>query len=132
MMTKYIPAEITEAEKEGFSAPDSSWFKGESIEFVKRRLISRNSPLYEILDKNSIISIINKHFDGKENKRLFIWSMLNLDEWITSQDSKIMNKNLVRNIKIHNQIANEYDKLHVEIFNQKKQERDYIKNYLYV
>ena len=85
MMTKYIPKEITEAEKRGFSAPDSSWFRGESIEFVKRRLISRNSPLYEILDKNSIISIINKHFDGKENKRLFIWSMLNLDEWITSQ-----------------------------------------------
>ena len=34
-----------------------------------------------------------------------------------------MNKDLIRNIKIHNKIANEYDKLHVEIFNQKEQGR---------
>ena len=34
-----------------------------------------------------------------------------------------MNKDLIRNIKIHNKIANEYDKIHVEIFNQKEQGR---------
>ena len=30
-MSKYIPAEIVEAKKQGFSSPDASWFKGESI-----------------------------------------------------------------------------------------------------
>ena len=34
-----------------------------------------------------------------------------------------MDKDLIRNIKIHNKIANEYNKLHVEIFNQKEQGR---------
>ena len=37
MMSKYIPEEIVEAKKQGFSSPDAS-FKGESIEFVKRLL----------------------------------------------------------------------------------------------
>ena len=36
VMTRYIPKEITEAKKQGFSSPDASWFKGESIEFVKK------------------------------------------------------------------------------------------------
>ncbi len=85
MMSKYIPKEITNAQKKGFSGPDASWFKGESIEFVRRKLINKYSPLYEILDREFITSIIENHFNGKENRRLFIWSMLNLDEWMTSQ-----------------------------------------------
>ena len=86
VMNKYIPNNITNAKKQGFSSPDASWFKGESIEFVRKRLICKNSPLYEILDRDSIIEIVENHFSGKENKRLFIWSMLNLDEWISSHN----------------------------------------------
>ncbi len=29
VMSRYIPDQITSAEKQGFSAPDASWFKGE-------------------------------------------------------------------------------------------------------
>ena len=36
VMEKYIPAEIIKSKKQGFSSPDASWFKGESIEFVKK------------------------------------------------------------------------------------------------
>ncbi|MDB9718082.1 asparagine synthase (glutamine-hydrolyzing), partial [Candidatus Pelagibacter sp.] len=36
-MTKNIPNEIIRAKKQGFSSPDASWFKGESIEFVKKK-----------------------------------------------------------------------------------------------
>ena len=31
MMSRYVPTEVIEREKQGFSAPDASWFKGESI-----------------------------------------------------------------------------------------------------
>ncbi len=84
MMSRYIPKQIIEANKKGFSSPDASWFKGESIEFVKKRLFDNQSPLYEILDREAIYSVINEHFSGKENRRLFIWSMLNIDEWMRS------------------------------------------------
>src|SRR5262249_48636228 len=39
MMAKYIPAQVISREKQGFSAPDASWFKGESIDYVRRRLM---------------------------------------------------------------------------------------------
>ena len=36
VMNRYIPDLITNGIKQGFSAPDSSWFKGESIDDVKQ------------------------------------------------------------------------------------------------
>jgi asparagine synthase (glutamine-hydrolysing) len=82
MMSKYIPTEIVEAKKQGFSSPDASWFKGESIEFVKERLLSHNSNIYEFLEKKVISEIIEEHLSGKVNRRLLIWSLLNFDYFL--------------------------------------------------
>jgi asparagine synthase (glutamine-hydrolysing) len=80
-MKKFIPDEILNREKQGFSAPDASWFKGESIEYVRRKLINKNAKIYEFLDSSAVISLINEHLEGKQNRRLLIWSLLNLECW---------------------------------------------------
>jgi asparagine synthase (glutamine-hydrolysing) len=82
VMSRYIPEEITKAEKQGFSSPDASWFKGESIEFVKRKLLSGNSPIYEYINADSVHHMIRQHLEGLENRRLLIWSLLNVDAWM--------------------------------------------------
>lgn len=83
VMSRYIPGEITKAEKQGFSSPDASWFKGESIEFVKRKLLTGSPRLYEYLDADSVRGLIHQHLDGHENRRLLIWSLLNVETWMT-------------------------------------------------
>ncbi len=80
-MNKYIPQEITDGVKQGFSAPDASWFKGESIEYLKSRLFNNNARIYDYIDKNVAQGLINEHVQGKENRRLLIWSLLNFEEW---------------------------------------------------
>lgn len=82
MMTNYIPREITEAKKQGFSSPDASWFKGDSIEFVRRTLLNDRSPLYELLDFNAVKSLADQHLNGEKNRRLLVWSLLNVQEWL--------------------------------------------------
>lgn len=82
VMGKYIPSDITKAEKQGFSAPDASWFKGESIDFVKRKIIEPKSKIYEYLDFESVSGLVGEHLDGNSNRRLLIWSMLSVEEWI--------------------------------------------------
>lgn len=82
VMKRYIPDEITSAQKQGFSAPDASWFKGESIEYVRRTLERDRARLYSILDVSSVDSLISEHLEGRQNRRLFIWSLLNLEEWL--------------------------------------------------
>jgi asparagine synthase (glutamine-hydrolysing) len=37
VMQRYVPEKITSGIKQGFSAPDASWFKGESIDYVNSR-----------------------------------------------------------------------------------------------
>lgn len=82
VMSNHIPREITEATKQGFSAPDASWFKGDSIEYVKRRLIDGSPRIANYLDHSLIKSLVQDHLDGRENKRLFIWSLLNVEQWL--------------------------------------------------
>ncbi|WP_024954307.1 asparagine synthase (glutamine-hydrolyzing) [Sulfurospirillum arcachonense] len=80
-MSKYIPEDIHKAVKQGFSSPDQSWFKGESIEFVKAKLLNNDANIYKYMDKDAVQKLVNEHLTGKENRRLFIWSLLNFEEW---------------------------------------------------
>jgi asparagine synthase (glutamine-hydrolysing) len=80
-MSKYIPDDIHKAVKQGFSSPDNSWFKGESIEFVKTKLLNNNAKIYKYMDKDATQKLILEHLNGQQNRRLFIWSLLNFEEW---------------------------------------------------
>jgi asparagine synthase (glutamine-hydrolysing) len=84
VMQKYIPRSIYNAEKQGFSAPDNSWFKGESIEFVRRQLLQGNPRIYDFMDRNVVEKLVEEHLDGRQNRRLFIWSLLNFEKWLKS------------------------------------------------
>jgi asparagine synthase (glutamine-hydrolysing) len=87
VIKKYMPDDISSAEKQGFSAPDASWFKGESIEFVKRRLMTKKAKIYDgILDADSVQSLVGEHLDGQQNRRLLIWSLLNVEEYVSRGD----------------------------------------------
>ena len=78
VMKRYMPMEITGAVKQGFSAPDASWFKGDSIDFVKR-ILGKKARIYEYLDYISVSKLLNEHFEGRNNRRLLIWSLLNFE-----------------------------------------------------
>ena len=82
VMVDQVPRDILNAKKQGFSSPDASWFKGESIEFVRRRLFDKEATIYNFLDFNAIKPLIEEHLGGKKNRRLLIWSLLNVDEYI--------------------------------------------------
>lgn len=82
MMRRYIPDEITRAEKQGFSSPDASWFKGDSIDFVRRTLMNGNAQIYDVLDRQAVTTFVEQHLRGEQNRRLLIWSLLNVETWL--------------------------------------------------
>jgi asparagine synthase (glutamine-hydrolysing) len=86
VMTRYIPTEITQAEKQGFSSPDGSWFRRESIEFLQRELLSKNAKIYEIFDRGILTDLVDEHLNGKKNRRLLIWSLLNLENLLCGEN----------------------------------------------
>ncbi len=80
MMGRYIPDIITKAPKQGFSSPDASWFKGDSIDFVRKRLLNKQAPIYDLLDYKATAGLVQQHLDGAQNRRLLIWSLLNVNQ----------------------------------------------------
>ena len=67
--------------KQGFSGPDATWFRGESLEYVRRGAGDPNARMYEFLDAKTVTALVEEHLSGRENRRLLIWSLLNFEQW---------------------------------------------------
>lgn len=80
-MKGFIPLTILERKKQGFSAPDESWYRGENAEYVKETLLGRNAVSAEFINPIYIEKIITEHIDKRINHRLLIWSLLCFEWW---------------------------------------------------
>jgi asparagine synthase (glutamine-hydrolysing) len=81
-MRTLIPAQVTQRAKQGFSAPDASWFRGESIEYVNKLLLDPRAAIYAYLSYPYVEKKIREHTNGEHNHRLFIWSLLSFEWWL--------------------------------------------------
>lgn len=81
-MQRLIPSQITQGAKQGFSAPDASWFRGESIDYVNGLLRDRRARIYEFLNPAYVTRQLDEHTSGQRNHRLFIWSLLSFEWWL--------------------------------------------------
>ena len=80
-LSRYLPADYTTGLKQGFSAPDASWFKGESIDYIRTLLFDKRARIYEFIQPATAQRLMNEHFSGQENHRLLIWSLLCFEWW---------------------------------------------------
>jgi asparagine synthase (glutamine-hydrolysing) len=49
---------------------------------VKRTLLNGNARIYEVLDRQAVAPLIEQHLHGEQNRRLLIWSLLNVEAWM--------------------------------------------------
>lgn len=82
-METVVPKPVTQRVKQGFSAPDASWFKGDSIEYVRRVLYSPTARLWQYMDRDETLAMVTEHIGGRINRRLLIWSLLNVEALLT-------------------------------------------------
>jgi len=82
VLGKYVKDKIVNQHKQGFSGPDASWFKGESIDYVEELLLDKKANIYNFFDYVTTQNLIYEHIEGKHNRRLFIWSLLCFEWWL--------------------------------------------------
>ncbi|MFC1935437.1 asparagine synthase (glutamine-hydrolyzing) [Chloroflexota bacterium] len=81
-MSRLIPPEVTDRAKQGFSAPDASWFRGESIDYINNLLRNPQARIYEYIQQPYVEQVLEQHTSGKVNNRLLIWSLLSFEWWL--------------------------------------------------
>ena len=80
-MAELIPENIVNRKKQGFSAPDESWYRGENAQYVKEFLLSGKLACSEFINRDYIKKIVDEHINHRINHRLLIWSFLNFEMW---------------------------------------------------
>lgn len=80
-MRRHVSDEVATQVKQGFSGPDASWFRGDSINYVNRELLSDDAAIYEFLNPDRVRALVADHVAGRENRRLLLWSLLSFENW---------------------------------------------------
>jgi asparagine synthase (glutamine-hydrolysing) len=80
-MEDFIPKEIIERKKQGFSAPDESWYRGENAKYIEELLLGKELACSKYINQNYIKKVVNEHINEGINHRLLIWSFMNFEWW---------------------------------------------------
>ncbi|MFO8235063.1 MAG: asparagine synthase (glutamine-hydrolyzing) [Bacteroidales bacterium] len=81
-MEEFIPKEILERKKQGFSAPDESWYRGENADYVRDLLLHEKNLSAEFINPRYVSEIVDEHLNQRKNHRLLIWSLMNFEWWL--------------------------------------------------
>lgn len=80
-MTELLPANVINRKKQGFSAPDASWYRGENANYIKKLLLDKNTVMSEFINPAYVEKIVKEHIDHQVNHRLVIWSFMCFEWW---------------------------------------------------
>lgn len=80
-MEDILPKEIIDRKKQGFSAPDESWYRGENIKYVQDLLLNKEAAYADFINPGYVRKIVSEHMDHGINHRLMIWSFMCFEWW---------------------------------------------------
>ena len=80
-MMDFLPENIINRKKQGFSAPDESWYRGENAIYIKKLLIGNKTVSSDFINPKFIEKIIHEHTEKRINHRLLLWSFMNFEWW---------------------------------------------------
>ena len=80
-MMDFLPESIINRKKQGFSAPDESWYRGENASYIKTLLLSNKTVSSDFINPKFVEKIIYEHTEKRINHRLLLWSLMNFEWW---------------------------------------------------
>jgi asparagine synthase (glutamine-hydrolysing) len=79
---RHLPSTITRRKKVGFKVPLDSWFRAELRDVTRDLLLSGDSRLSGVVDRQQVQQLLNLHDTGRRNEEIRIWTLLSLEQWL--------------------------------------------------
>lgn len=78
---QFLPSDVISHKKQGFSAPMSSWLRGDLRAYTRGLLSERNVRKSGILNAQYVSRLVKDHQDGKESHDKLIFAMMIFQKW---------------------------------------------------
>lgn len=85
VLYRYVPKELIERPKQGFSIPLDSWLRGPLREWAEALLDEARLQREGFLDSSLIRAKWHEHMSGKRNWQHWLWTVLMFQSWLEQQ-----------------------------------------------
>ncbi|MCK0124114.1 asparagine synthase (glutamine-hydrolyzing) [Gelidibacter sp. F2691] len=82
ILYQYVPKEIFDRPKAGFTMPFEKWFREDLREYVLTELNPSSLSQMPCIDVKDVTTKINSHLQGHSNQYPLIWKLLVLKQWL--------------------------------------------------
>ncbi len=84
-MKDLLPQSILGRGKMGFGAPLGAWFRRDLHGLVRERLLDPASPIYEVLRREPVAALVERHGAATADLSAQIWLLLTLESWLRQE-----------------------------------------------
>jgi len=78
---RYVPREILDRPKKGFSVPLNKWFRGELAPIVDEMLTDSTSPMWDYFDRAVVKCCVRQHLNRRPEMGALLWRLLYFHRW---------------------------------------------------
>lgn len=82
----YLPKELFDRPKSGFTVPLKNWFRNELKDYVYTTLSEKNLKKIDDINIEYVKNMLNKHMHGTENNYHQIWTLIIYIKWLEKYD----------------------------------------------
>lgn len=78
---RYLPHEIVDRRKVGFTVPLDRWFHGELRDLAWDMLTSESSLAAGLMSRDAVRALLERHDRGERTEHMRLWTLLSLEVW---------------------------------------------------
>jgi asparagine synthase (glutamine-hydrolysing) len=81
VLKRYLPAELVERPKRGFTAPLRTWFANELRDELNDRLSPRHLSRFGVFDVRATQTLLREQMSNQADHTQLLWALFHLDRW---------------------------------------------------
>jgi len=80
-MRGLLPDETIFRRKQGFTPPDHTWYKGESLRYIRDLILGERARARGYFQPRAVEQVLDDHLQDRRNNRFLIWSLMCFEWW---------------------------------------------------